>query len=107
MKKVFVLCLVFLVFSFITVTTVLAEESQQNSLSNMSLIEKSEKVEESKKFREEFGLNMNNEHILEVLLSKNSSYKYGVALTMEEEKEIDRRVYNQQNIIPLIKEYIH
>ncbi|NDI34634.1 S1 family peptidase [Chengkuizengella sediminis] len=62
-------------------------------------------------FREKFGLNKDEDHVKKIISEnksdiKSGESKYGVALTREEEKELDRRVGFQNDEIPVIKSKI-
>ncbi len=63
-----------------------------------------ELFQKSLSFREEFGLSLEKQHVLNVINSQTEQeyYEYGVPLTPDEEKEIGRRIELQETIVPQI-----
>ncbi|WP_163537393.1 S1 family peptidase [Gracilibacillus sp. YIM 98692] len=80
-----------------------------NQTENIEATTVLENEQKSIKFRQEFGLNYSTDYLREVVKNKNnesSERKYGVLLTEEEEKEIDRRMEIQTVYLSKIKEKI-
>nr|WP_237178971.1 trypsin-like serine protease [Paenibacillus sp. MMS18-CY102] len=91
-----IIVMVFLSLTLLTPLTNGGNVSAENELST--------EIEKAKMFREKFGLNNDKDYVEKLEKDSKSKEEFGVALTVEEEKEIYRRIKIQEEDYPKIKE---